>query len=197
MGRQAIGLGGVIERRFAGDRLSASASLMDWLPLSGGTGFQRASLHGSLRSSPTTRGFVQLVDVNAETIGATSPLALWPGAGDGRARDVLLRAHPLLHDGAVAESALARQILALNLESQRWFSAPAASRAGLVAFADIVKASRRLDPSVSGAAAIDVGVGLRLHLPGQDGTWRVDVARGLRDGRRAVSVGWSADAWRR
>jgi hypothetical protein len=35
----------------------------------------------------------------------------------------------------------------------------------------------------------DAGVGLRLRLPG-GGALRIDVARGLRDGRHAASFGW-------
>jgi len=39
-------------------------------------------------------------------------------------------------------------------------------------------------------ALLDVGVGLRIRVPGTAGVLRADVAHGVRDGARAVSVAW-------
>jgi hypothetical protein len=36
----------------------------------------------------------------------------------------------------------------------------------------------------------DAGAGLRVALPGNGGTARIDVARGLRDRRVVLSAGW-------
>ena len=37
---------------------------------------------------------------------------------------------------------------------------------------------------------IDAGVGVRVHAPGLGGTVRIDIGRGLRDGRMSSSAGW-------
>lgn len=44
------------------------------------------------------------------------------------------------------------------------------------------------------ALQIDVGAGLRVRLPGTQGALRLDAARGLRDGRTALSIAWQT-AW--
>ena len=36
----------------------------------------------------------------------------------------------------------------------------------------------------------DVGIGLRLKVPGANGTLRVDLGYGLRDAAHALTVGW-------
>jgi hypothetical protein len=38
---------------------------------------------------------------------------------------------------------------------------------------------------------VDVGGGLRVHVPGIERLLRIDVAHGLRDGANAVTVGWT------
>jgi len=63
---------------------------------------------------------------------------------------------------------------------------------GVAAFADAASATRRLVPGTG--SEVDAGVGLRLALPGAAGALRVDFARGLRDGRQALSAGWQR-AW--
>jgi hypothetical protein len=132
---------------------------------------------------------VWLARAGVEGAGAEAPLSLWPGAGTGQARDALLRAHPLLHDGAIRDGVFGRRLAYAGIEWRRWISrgfgpvrlSPAvfvdAARAGAVpAFAD-----RR--------AHVDVGAGLRIAVPSA-GVLRADVARGLRDGQMAVSFGW-------
>jgi hypothetical protein len=37
---------------------------------------------------------------------------------------------------------------------------------------------------------VDVGGGLRIKLPMRDRILRVDVARGLSDGAKAITIGW-------
>jgi hypothetical protein len=63
---------------------------------------------------------------------------------------------------------------------------------GLALFGDGATAARRLEPG--SATQLDAGFGLRLRLPGAKGAVRIDFARGLRDGRNAVSAGWLG-AW--
>lgn len=62
-------------------------------------------------------------------------------------------------------------------------------RLGWATFADAARATDRVDGAPP-SAQVDVGVGLRVRVPGAGGVVRVDVATGLRDGARAVTVGW-------
>jgi hypothetical protein len=115
---------------------------------------------------------------------------LWPGAGAGHARSVLLRAHPLLEDGVIVGEVFGRRLGHGGLELERWLPAGVGPlRLALVAFADWAASGRRM-ASRGSSAQIDVGAGMRVGLPGQSGLLRVDAARGLVDGSFALSMGW-------
>ena len=121
-----------------------------------------------------------------------APLGLWPGAGDGRARPPLARAHPLLDDGVISTAGLSifgRTLAYGSVEARRWLERPALIRIAPAGFVDIARASRRGAGGVE-AAQVDVGAGVRIKVPGAAGVLRVDVARGLRDGATAVTLGW-------
>jgi outer membrane translocation and assembly module TamA len=83
---------------------------------------------------------------------------------------------------------LGRQIAHAGAEVQRWRQGPGPLTLGIAGFLDTARISRRL----AGAAEFDAdaGVGLRLAVPGGRGSFRVDIAHGLRDGRNAFSVAW-------
>ena len=63
------------------------------------------------RSAVRNEGNVWLARAGADVAGDGAPLALWSGAGTGQGRDVLLRAHPLLHDGIISDGVFGRQIV--------------------------------------------------------------------------------------
>ena len=125
-----------------------------------------------------------------EAVSLSAPRALWPGAGEGRARPGLLRAHPLLEDNIIAGPVFGRRVLALNAEGQRWFARPGLVRIAAAGFVDAAGASDRLPGTGGKASQVDIGAGVRLRLPGGEGTLRVDYAHGLRDGADAVTIGW-------
>ena len=66
---------------------------------------------------------------------------------------------------------------------------PSLVRVGVAGFADVARASRQADGGET-ALQIDLGVGLRVKIPGTPGVLRADVARGLRDGAHALTIGW-------
>ncbi len=118
-----------------------------------------------------------------------APLDRWPGADSRTARPLLLRAHPLVDDGRIAGSVFGRTVAQGTVEVQREALRRGLFSAGVAAFTDVARAWRRRDGPAS-PLHVDIGVGLRLRLaPGQPAI-RVDLARGLRDGRMAVSAGW-------
>jgi hypothetical protein len=121
---------------------------------------------------------------------SSAPASLWPGADTGHARDVLLRAHPLLDDGIIEGGVFGRRIAFATAEVQHWIQ-PKRQRLLRVApavFIDLAQATRGL-PASDARLHYDAGVGIRFALLGF-GVLRADVARGLRDGRTAFSVGW-------
>lgn len=118
---------------------------------------------------------------------------LWPGAGLGHARSVLLRAHPLLEDGVIASEIFGRHLTHGGLELERRLPSRGPIRLAVVAFADLARSGRGMT-SNGGGGQLDVGAGLRVGLPGQSSVLRIDVARGLVDGSFALSMGW-AKVW--
>ena len=110
-------------------------------------------------------GHVLVSRVASTSRGARAPFALWPGAGLGHARGVLLRAHPLLDDGVIAGDVFGRRVYHAGSEWRRWFKpglrivpiAPAV-------FVDVARAEKRLRPGAAWHA--DAGAGIRIAVPG-------------------------------
>jgi hypothetical protein len=189
--QRTLSVGGVLDRRFFDDHLAAVASATYWLPIHTGSTFTASSIGGGFRSRKDATGFVAIVNVRADAASADAPLAIWSGAGEGRARPGLLRAHTLLHDGAVDGPVFGRRLGSANVEVQRWLNRPALPRIGVAVFTDVAGASRRLTSSSGKPFQIDAGAGLRLRVPNTDGTLRLDYGRGLRDGANAVTIAWT------
>lgn len=116
---------------------------------------------------------------------------VWPGAGIGHARSVLLRAHPLLDDGVIEGEIFGRRLSHGGLELERWLTLRQPVRVALVAFLDLARIGS------AGPGHVDAGAGVRVRLPGQSSVLRIDAARGLLDGSFALSMGWqkSWPAW--
>ena len=149
-----------------------------------------AGLFGDWRSNARAQGTVWLARAGLDAAGEDTPFALWSGAGDGHGRSALLRAHPLLHDGVIRDGVFGRVVASGGAEWRRWRSP--VLRLLRIAPAIFVDAARAYDaPAFADPRAhVDVGAGIRLAIPGA-GVVRADVARGLRDGEMAVSVGWT------
>jgi hypothetical protein len=187
---RAVFVGASIERRFAADRVAISGGATSWSPIADGRPFRATSLRGFARSSVEPKAFTVFTDARADFATAQAPLAIWPGAGDGRARPGLLRAHPLLDDGVIAGAAFGRQVQSVTLEAQRWFDRWQIPRLGFAIFGDAAHAANRLGDATGRPFQVDVGSGIRIRLPGSDRTFRFDYAHGLRDRRAsAISAG--------
>jgi hypothetical protein len=189
--RRDASFGASLERRSNGDRVSLALEGTRWIPLTGDRGFSSVAMRGHFRGSPDAKGWDYRFVTGIERSSDAAPLALWGGAGEGRARAPLLRAHPLLIRGVIdagSRSAFGRTLTFGSVEAQRWIERPQVPRVGLAGFVDVARASRR--SSAGSGTDVDVGGGVRLRLPGWDGALRVDVARGLGDGRNALTFGW-------
>ena len=191
-GRKAASIGAALEHPAFDDRLSMSIDATQWAPMTGGPAFRSAGARAIARSSADTRGWVTRGALGIERVSDAAPLALWPGAGEGQVRAPLLRAHPLLSEGVVdltGASAFGRTLAFASAEVQRWLERPSIVRLGIAGFADAARASRQ---AASGRTPVqvDLGVGLRIKIPGTPGVLRGDFAHGLRDGANALTFGW-------
>jgi hypothetical protein len=148
------------------------------------------ALDGRWRSALVHEGHVLLARGGVAAAGRAAPRALWPGAGTGQARDPLLRAHPLLDDGVIGSGAFGRGLIHGGVEWRQWHTAGRRLlRIGPAAFVDAARAARTSAP-FDGRVQVDAGLGLRVAVPGA-GVARIDVARGVRDGAVAWSIGWT------
>ena len=186
-GSAAVGGLGSLRFQTADNRLAAGGRAGIW---SSTAITWTAGIFADWRSKARREGNVWLARGSVDGAGADTPFALWSGAGTGHGRSALLRAHPLLHDGVIRDGVFGRTLAAGGGEWQRW--GPPVRRVLRVAAAAFADLARAYDvPAFADPRAhLDVGVGLRLSVPGA-GVLRADLARGLRDGEVAISVGWS------
>jgi hypothetical protein len=100
-----------------------------------------------------------------------------------------LRAHPVLQDGRIERAAFGRRLVHAGVEWRHWLPPIRRfARLAPAAFLDVARASRGASFSDT-RGHVDVGAGLRFAVPGH-GVVGLDLARGLRDGRIALSIGW-------
>ncbi len=187
--RRYVSLEGGLDLRLARNRLAFASSGVAWVPTDEAAGFATAAVLVAWRSTvdSTTGTWTMSAAVNAA--GRSAPLAVWEGAGTGSARAGLLRAHPLLHDGVLNGSAFGRRLARGTLEYARPVGHTLAGAISIAAFVDAARAWQRLTPGRS-PLFIDAGAGVRVRIPGRAETIRLDLARGLRGGDVALSVGW-------
>jgi hypothetical protein len=184
-----------LDVRLADDRLSLAATGGWWVPFAGGDRFGTGGLLAAWRSTddPTLSSWSSITRLGLASRAA--PLALWPGAGTGRGRGTLLRAHPLLDADVVTGPAFGRQVAGSSFEYRRAVGLALPVRFSIAGFVDAAQARQRLIDLETSPFYVDAGGGVRLHAPGGS-VMRIDVARGLRGGGTTLSASWG-DAWPR
>jgi hypothetical protein len=193
---------GVDRWRARGTSLTTSAAILfggsdDWTSLelrgaawAGDVRTWSISARSEWRSSAHNEGQVWIGRAGYDRAGDAAPLALWPGAGPGPGRDVLLRAHALLRDGVIRDAVFGRTLQHANVEWRHWRQGGKTPlRYAPALFIDVARANRGAT-FTDRRLHTDAGAGLRIALPGA-GMLRVDVARGLRDGETVFSLGWA------
>lgn len=165
------------------DRLVLDVTGSGW---AGRNPFGSATVEGRGRSSRDERGRVYLARVGMAWATPGTPADIWFAGDTGRTRAIPLRGHPLVKEGGLQLEQLGRRMVHGSVEVRQWWSQAPLVRLGAAAFADSARVDRRM---ASGSRAdLDVGVGARVVAPGfLDGVFRVDLARGLRDGSMALS----------
>lgn len=187
-------VGGGLDRYFARDRVAVGVDASAWTPGPSGRAFAATSATLAMRSTRESAQPVWTLSGGLASTTSGAPLDLWPGAGAGRVRLPLLRAHPLLHAGVVGGTAFGRRLAHTTVEYEYPLPKLPAGVLRMAAFADTARAWARPGAERGRSWQTDVGVGVRVALPGRRGTLRADVARGLRDGEVVVSAGW-LPAW--
>jgi hypothetical protein len=182
---RTLNLTASVDQRYLADRLSLTAGTAT---LFGDFRAATFNVSSNWRSKVRHEGSVLVAAAGADLVSSDAPSALWPGAGTGHARSILLRAHPLLEDGVVTGEVFGRRVYHASLEARRWLRPVfRVVRVAPAAFVDTARAERRLGPG--DAWEIDAGAGLRVSVPGS-GVLRIDVGAGLRDGATAFSIAW-------
>lgn len=190
-------LGTSVELRSPDDRMRLGATA--GTALADREDFHAATVDVALRSARSFHPAHWRYSVNARIarVSDNAPLQHWPGAGAGRARQPLLRAHGLLEGGTIrVDRAFGRSLAHGSVE----VTSPARLLAGawiaVAGFTDMARATRRVD-DVGTFSAWDLGAGLRVRTL-FDFTARIDAAIGLLDGSRALSIGVAQewDPWR-
>lgn len=186
----SLSISGRVDQRLAGDRVSIGGGLAGWAPRSGPP-FGAASLRLAARSRATAgeRPVLRL-DLSYEAASARAPLALWPGAGTGLGRDLLLRAHPLVRDGIIDGQAFGRQVLRAGVEGEARMAFLGPVRLSAAVFVDAARVLAPLPSDSSRPTLVDVGAGLRIRIPGRRAALRADVATPWGGVRPRLSVGW-------
>jgi hypothetical protein len=188
-GGETVAISATAQQRLDRDRAFVEARVGYW---AGGEATSLFALRSEWRSQTANEGVVWIARAGADRAGTTAPLALWPGAGTGQGRDVLLRAHRLLDHGIVRGESFGRQLLHGGVEVRRWAQLSGKPvRLAPALFIDAARASHGLETidAADRRWQFDAGAGIRLAVPGS-GVMRIDIAHGLRDGRTAFSVGW-------
>ena len=145
----------------------------------GAATFSIADAAITARSSIDRRGRVLVVRGGVSRATRSTPPDLWFGGDTGVSRQTLLRAHPLIADGRLRVEQLGRHLIHGSAEAQHWWRL-SLTRLGAAIFADAARVGDRLPER--GKGDVDVGAGARLAVPGLAGTFRADLAKGLRDG---------------
>ena len=186
----SLSISGSVDQRLAGDRVSIGGRLAGWAPWRTGRPFYAGSLRLSARHRAVSEGLRLRLDLAFEAASARAPLALWSGAGTGQGRDFLLRAHPLVRDGVVDGRCFGRQVVRGGVEGEAPVALLGPVRLSAALFVDSAQVLVPLPGISSRPTLVDLGVGVRVQIPGRHSTLRVDVATPWGSVRPRLSVGW-------
>ena len=196
-----VAFGGALEKYARADRLAVRGEASAWAGPNARR-FATAGIDFAVRTRASEMRPVLAARSGLFVASSGAPLALWPGAGTGRARPGLLRAHPLLSRDVLTGEVFGRRLWHGTIEYARPVWVRPMATVALRVFADAARAWRtRHHSGAPSTAHVDVGGGVRIRTPGIRGSLELSLAYGTRDGRTALSAGFAApwprfDDWR-
>lgn len=190
------GVDASLNARFFDDHVAGIASVSHWTSIGTGRQFSTTDLFGTFRSTTLPEVPVWTTLAGVTVASDNAPLALWPGAGSGRGRGALLRAHPLLEMGVLTGETFGRSLAYSNTEYEHPLYDSEYGTVSVAGFLDLARAWRRRFPLDSTPWFADIGGGIRFNTPTAGGKVRIDFAYGLQDGRVRLSAGYLS-AWGR
>lgn len=174
-------VGATLRVQSPGGRVDSHLLVDGWV---GESAFSTTSLDVRAKTSPEREGRVLVGRAGAALASQATPVDAWFAGDTGTVRPILLRAHPVVEDGHLQAAQLGRRIVHGSVEWQQWWTRSIVRSAAAV-FLDAARVGARLTPAPR--TDIDVGVGVRLALPAVRGSFRGDLAKGLRDGTTTLS----------
>jgi len=171
-----VSLRGGVDRRLLADRAALVADGGSWMGVQGARGFSEFGGTAAFRSAARPARLTLLARFDGRRAAGMAPMAVWPSAGTGASRALLLRASPLVADGMVTGEAFGRGLLHATAEAELRIADRTLVRLGIAGFADWAKPwDTSLGPG-PGRSLFAIGAGLRIHAPGATG-FRFDVAK--------------------
>jgi len=190
-GNRFLATGLAMDVRPFGDTVSFRVGGARWFAVGAGRPFVAGTADATWRSAvPGFRRIAAEARVGYRAAGEGAPPALWPGAGIGRGRPDLLRAHPLLLDGVLRGTVFGRSLWSTGVELDYRACQLGPLRIGVAWFLDAARPGGLPQGRPDVPVQVDAGGGIRLAGLGSHGTLALDAAHGLSDGESAVSVIW-------
>ena len=175
-GGNHVSIRGGIETRMAKDRVAIFGDAASWMAAGDAAGFSELGGTVAARTSIRPRRFVMYARLDVRRATSEAPLAVWPGAGKGPGRELLLRGSPLLKHGELVGDAFGRSLHHATAEAEVTVADRGAVRLGLAAFGDWARPrDTQLQPG-PGPNIFAFGAGLRLRVLSQT-AFRIDVAK--------------------
>jgi hypothetical protein len=117
----------------ASEQIVASVDVSGW---SGSDRFASVTTALNLRSTRQHRGRVYIARVGGGGVTSLTPADIWLAGDTGRARPVLLRAHPVIENGELLIDQMGRRIGHVSGEVQQWWNVASPLRLSAAAFVD-------------------------------------------------------------
>jgi hypothetical protein len=170
--------------RASADRFRSTATVMQATSLSDHPSYRHGALQAMWASSLGLGGVVGSARLGGDWISRDAPLGAWPVVGRNLSHAIPLRAEPSSRSGRLSGATMGRVILHAGSAADVWMYRWGPLVLGAGVFLDGARIVASADDSVGDRFYLDGGIGIRVGLAdAEPKVVRIDVARGLLDGR--------------
>jgi hypothetical protein len=171
------------EVRTAEDRVAIVGDLASWAAGGDVQGFFEFGGTAAVRSTVRPGRLLVSARIDGRRATLDAPLAVWPGAGTGPGRPMLLRGSPLLDEGELVGAGFGRGLLHATVEAEVRIADRGPGRLSLAVFSDWARPWDTALQQGKGQNLFAFGAGLRLRALSRT-AFRVDLAK--QPGHRGV-----------